>query len=161
MYPGTKPVCFGHTRVCTRVRNLFFYCHTRVWVPNLFFCHTRVCTRVPNLFWSYSGMYPGIKPVLVILMYAPRYHNRVCTRVPNLYVLVVLGYVPGYQTWLFGSYPGMYPGTKSVCLVIPGYVSGYQTCFFCHTRLLYKGTKPVCFDHTRVCTWVPREYTHY
>ena len=147
MHSGTKPV----------------FCHTRVWVPNLVvfvilgcvpgfqtcFGHTRVCTRGSNLF------------VLVIIMYAPRYHNRVCTRVPNLFVLVVLGYVPGYQTWLFGSYPGMYPGTKSVCLVIPGYVSGYQTCFFCHTRFLYKGTKPVCFDHTRVCTWVPREYTHY
>ena len=52
-------------------------------------------------------------------------HTRVCTRVPILVVLVILGYVSGYHTWLFWSYLGVYPGI------------------------------PQGFDHTRVCTRVP------
>ena len=33
------------------------------------------------------------------------------TRVPILVVLGILGYVPGYQSWLFWSHSGRYPGT--------------------------------------------------
>lgn len=34
---------------------------------------------------------------------------------PNLAVWVILGHVPGYQTWFLGSYSGMYTGTKLGC----------------------------------------------
>ena len=92
-YPGTKPGCFDHTRVGTRV-------------PNLFFCHTRRGT------W-----------------------------VPNLVVLVIIGEVPGYQTWLFWSYSGRYPGTKPGC--------------FGHTRVGTLMANLFVFGHTRVGTRVP------
>ena len=64
-------------------------------------------------------MYPGTKPGCFD-------HTRVGTWVPNLVVLIIFGYVPGYQMWLFMSKSGM-----------------------------YLGIKVGCFGHTRVGTWVP------
>ncbi|CAM9749358.1 unnamed protein product [Laminaria digitata] len=41
-------------------------------------------------------------------------HTRVCTRVLHLVVVFILGYVPGYYTWLLCSYSGMYAGNLTV-----------------------------------------------
>ena len=71
------------------------------------------------LFWSYSGRYPGIPRV-----YTLRY-ILMGTRVPNLVVLVILGVlhlvvlvILEYQSWLFWSYSGRYPGIPGVHLLI-------------------------------------------
>ena len=42
-------------------------------------------------------------------------HTRVDTRVSTVVVLVILVYIPGYQTWLFRSYSGRYPGINRGC----------------------------------------------
>ena len=74
MYPGTKPCCFGHSPVCTRVSKLFVLVILRyvpwyqIW---LFWLYSRVCTRVPNL----VVLIPGTKLVLVILRYVPGYQT--------------------------------------------------------------------------------------
>ena len=100
-HPGTKPLCLGHTRVCTLLPHL-------------------LCTLIPYLFvWVILGYFPGTNLfVLVILGYAPWYptcfcgHTPVCTRVPTQFALVLLRYVPWYHTCLFWLYSGMYPGTN-------------------------------------------------
>ena len=87
MYPGTKPGCFGQTRVCTRVLNL------------IVLVILGYKTRVLNLV------------VLVKLGYVPGHVFRVClvlleryniyswvSGYENLVVLVILVYVPGYRS---------------------------------------------------------------
>ena len=111
-YPGTKPGCFGHTRVFNRVPNLVVLVNTRVGT---------LLGYVPGYqtwwLWSCSGMYPVIPlvhtllrgtrvPTLLVLVKTrlctrvPTLlvlaKTRVCTRVPNLVVFFILGYVPGY-----------------------------------------------------------------
>ena len=54
-------------------------------------------------------MHPGTKSGCFDPGYQTSFgHTPVCTWVPNLVVLVILGYVPEYQTWLFRSYSGRY-----------------------------------------------------
>lgn len=101
---------------------------------------------------------------------------------------VILGYVPGYQTWLLWSYSGMYPGSKPgylfctrvdtrvpnlVIFLMLGHTPGYRTwLFWLHLRrypdtypgyfgyiCIYPNTKSAHFGHTRVCTRVTPEYT--
>ena len=51
VYPGTIPVCFGHTRVCTRVPKPDCFGHTLGYpgTKPVCFGHTRVFTRVSKL----------------------------------------------------------------------------------------------------------------
>ena len=92
LYPGTKPGCFGHARVCTRIPNLVvfviigYFDHTRV--PNLIVLVILgyVLGYQTRLFRSCPGIYPGTKPGYFGT-------TRACTRVP-------------LRAW---SYSGMYP----------------------------------------------------
>ena len=113
------------------------------------------------LLWSYSGMYAGIKSGMYPISkpgccghtrVCTRVQSRVCTRVPNLVVLVILGYVPEYRTWLFGHTRAC---TRVDCLVILGHVPDFQTWLFWSYSGIYPSTKPGCFGHTRAGTRVP------
>ena len=68
------------------------------------------------------------------------------SRVRNIY-----SGVPGYQTWLFGSYSGRYPGT--IRIYIP-----YETHRSIYILLRHPGTEPGCLGHTRGGARVPPEY---
>ena len=107
MYEGTKPGCFGHTRVFSYPATkpdcfghiqgilvhgyqtgLFWSC-SGILVPGY---QTR-------LFWLYSGMYAGTKPGCLG-------HTRVFTRVPDPFFLSyssILGYVPEHPQRFYPS----------------------------------------------------------
>lgn len=83
------------------------------WVSNLAVQIICILRHVPWYLHGYLGTKPGC---LIILGYVPWYplrypgikpscfyHTQACT-------LVVPSGAPGYQTWLFLSYSGMYPG---------------------------------------------------
>ena len=62
--------------------------------------------------------------------------------------------VPGYQTWLFWSYSGKYPGTKRVVLVILRVDTRVPNWLFLSYSRRYPGTKFGCSGHTRGGTGV-------
>ena len=110
------------------------------------------------LFWSYSGTYPGAKPGCFghTRVYTRGAvpgcfsHTRAYTRVPYQVVSVIIGYIPGYPTWLFWSYSGLYPGAKTGCF---GYTRVYTPVanrLFWSYSGIYSGAVPGCFGHARV-----------
>ena len=128
-YPGTKPGCFGHTRVGTRVPNLIVF-RTRVGTRGrklVAFSYSGTYSgTTPRFIWSYSGRYPGIKPGCFGHTRIGHWgfrpgcfgHTRVGAREPNLVVLAILDRVLGYQTWLLRysyAYAGRYSSIKHAC----------------------------------------------